>query len=465
MRFKRTTVPCPLAGCLCLWMAFLVLGGQSPLFSQRRGERAGGFEQSPIYKEAVCFVSEVPGKCRLDILYRIPQDFFVFIKNEDPESEGHFVGSAEISIEVLDSAKISVAQNLVQKKLVSEQFVRKGGPTEFLEGLFSTDVAPGIYSIILEVDDMESSRKYRSEPTPVRMKDYAKRAIQLSDAVFFQTSHAGSRDTLRPLNYGGDVPFGQNFEAYCEIASPFPVASLRAGYTLSRVMPEPDSLTPLVSDTLSPENLSGSPLLSVRRQDSGSTYQKCDTGRAGTHPLWLHFKGDTLTEGVYELAVRVSGEAQEGTGKKRFHIRWFDMPSSLRSLPFAVDALEYIATREELDRMRSADPRMQKKLFDEFWKKRDRTPGTAFNEVMAEYYRRVDHAFTTFPTRREPNGVKTDRGKTYVLYGPPATIRREMTPGTPTKELWTYLNLKKTIIFVDRSRSGEYELESTRDTP
>src|SRR5207247_6934283 len=99
--------------------------------------------------------------------------------------------------------------------------------------------------------------------------------------------------------------------------------------------------------------------------------------------------------------IAATYRSKTDTMRQNFHLRWIGMPFSLRNLQTAVDALEYTAPEKEFKEMRSANPRKQKLLFEEFWKKRDPTPGTAFNEVMEEYYRRVDHASTAFSTLRQ----------------------------------------------------------------
>jgi len=78
--------------------------------------------------------------------------------------------------------------------------------------------------------------------------------------------------------------------------------------------------------------------------------------------------------------------------------------------------------------------------------------------MMAEYFRRVDYAFTSFRTLKEENGVLTDRGKIYILFGKPTAIERSLAPGGPPRELWKYSSLNKEFMFEDPSRQGNYKL-------
>ncbi|HTR99827.1 MAG TPA: GWxTD domain-containing protein, partial [Bacteroidota bacterium] len=57
-----------------------------------------------------------------------------------------------------------------------------------------------------------------------------------------------------------------------------------------------------------------------------------------------------------------------------------------------------------------------------------------------------------------PDGFRSDRGRIYVLYGPPTSSDRTLDPVAGHREVWTYARLKKRFIFIDRDRSGNYIL-------
>jgi GWxTD domain-containing protein len=85
------------------------------------------------------------------------------------------------------------------------------------------------------------------------------------------------------------------------------------------------------------------------------------------------------------------------------------------------DLIEYVATpeeRKELDAL--ADRDQIYRFLDRFYLRRDPTPGTPENEFRREHERRFTYAEDTF--REGGHGWRTDRGRTYILYGPPAEI-------------------------------------------
>ncbi|HEY2844671.1 MAG TPA: GWxTD domain-containing protein, partial [Bryobacteraceae bacterium] len=80
----------------------------------------------------------------------------------------------------------------------------------------------------------------------------------------------------------------------------------------------------------------------------------------------------------------------------------------------------------------------REQFIEQFWVRRDPTPGTEENEFKEEHYRRIAFANDRF-TEAIP-GWKTDRGMIYILYGPPDAIDAHAgVPGaTYPYESWQY---------------------------
>jgi len=101
----------------------------------------------------------------------------------------------------------------------------------------------------------------------------------------------------------------------------------------------------------------------------------------------------------------------------------------------------------------------------EFWRRRDPTPNTSENEYKEEHYRRLAYANTHFAA--SVPGWETDRGRTYIVYGPPDWIKIQPSRltddfGKPT-ELWHYLSIPgyekdMDLKFVDVCGCGDYRL-------
>lgn len=170
------------------------------------------------------------------------------------------------------------------------------------------------------------------------------------------------------------------------------------------------------------------------------------------------FPSERLLLRSFSLTIAVSGGGVKKEITRPFRTVWPDMPFSLKDIDYALDALKYITSEAELDSLRTGNLENRRKNLESFWRGKDRTPGTGYNEVQTEYYRRVDHAMRSFGTLRQPDGFRSDRGRIYILYGPPSTTERSLGPVSGYQEVWFYERLKKKFTFVDESRSGNYLL-------
>ena len=137
----------------------------------------------------------------------------------------------------------------------------------------------------------------------------------------------------------------------------------------------------------------------------------------------------------------------------------------------------YIIKDEErvrFERLRTDAERQQ--FIEQFWKQRDPTPATVENEFKEAHYRRIAYANERYGAGALP-GWKSDRGKTYITWGPPDEIEShpsgekyerpvEQGGGTTSTfpfEKWRYRSMPGVgddvfLDFVDRNRSGEYPM-------
>lgn len=129
--------------------------------------------------------------------------------------------------------------------------------------------------------------------------------------------------------------------------------------------------------------------------------------------------------------------------------------------------VHWIVTAEEAAAFRRL--RMDKErdeFVEQFWKRRDPTPGTPKNEYKEEHYRRLAYANTHFASTVP--GWKTDRGRTYITLGPPDAIETPRgSSGEKKTEVWVYKYLEGigsnvAFKFVDVCDCGDYRGESVQ---
>jgi GWxTD domain-containing protein len=173
-----------------------------------------------------------------------------------------------------------------------------------------------------------------------------------------------------------------------------------------------------------------------------------------------------LPPGDYALRVTVEDHqnARRAQREQGFRLLPVQGPSPLLSVDEEAlrryyDGIKHLATQKELDTYRSLDPEGKRRFILDFWKRRDPTPGTPANEFALEHFQRMSYADAHLREGRT-KGSDTDRGRVYILYGPPADVERHTTPlQSKSYEVWTYeRGGNYEFVFLDRRGAGAYEL-------
>jgi len=140
----------------------------------------------------------------------------------------------------------------------------------------------------------------------------------------------------------------------------------------------------------------------------------------------------------------------------------------------------YIITDEELAAFRQLSNDDERDQFIEtFWQRRDPTPDTIENEFKEEHYRRIAYANEKFQAGKQ--GWRTDRGRIYIVFGPPDQIDGMPAGGRYNRpfsegggqtsvfpfEVWRYRYLEEVgqeveIEFVDSCMCGDYRMTIDR---
>ncbi len=164
------------------------------------------------------------------------------------------------------------------------------------------------------------------------------------------------------------------------------------------------------------------------------------------------------------LGFSGNGLFLEAKEKKRTLKDWYRGP------------VRYIITKEEEIIFKSLESEQDRAAFiNRFWRRRDPSPGTHENEFRYHFWKSVIDANTLYAESAKP-GWKTDRGKVYIIMGPPQEIEDDSyysSVGTPSSGSepralirWIYQGTGRRDIdplivvpFV-KDKSGEYRLSS-----
>lgn len=148
-----------------------------------------------------------------------------------------------------------------------------------------------------------------------------------------------------------------------------------------------------------------------------------------------------------------------------------------------LDYVHYIILPVEEKIFREMPLEDRGEFIKDFWARRDPEPSTPVNEFRQNYYKRLAMADQAFSIGGKP-GWKTDRGRIFILLGPPTNIIKkpmgdvpyeqrnfikgsQLETGTLTEratEIWVYDNYPEyysgpfRLVFVDYHSTGDYKL-------
>lgn len=437
---------------------FLLCGLTVSSQAQHQPGRSEGFRsQTPIIFEAIPLPGD-SGKQRIDVHFRIPERLFVLVRNDEPDAKGEYLARGEVAVELLDKESVSFARALQKVTITSPTSNPEPGSMETYQGMMTFSVPSGEYTILMEVDDLESGRRVldrnRRVSTFGLKKSESKPVPLFVNPIIEDTSGR----FVTPQNFGGNPLFGKPgalLLALPNTLSPERITSIT--YAI-RSDDEEDRFT--LEDTVSNPVIFEKTTLQPIETQKSIRYQIVPSTESSMLEVPIPLERLPLRSFSLSLQIRSGKETEEIT--KKFVTLWPDMPRSLRDVEYALEMLNYITRPSQLDSLRSGSYEEQRRNLETFWRGKDPRKDTPINGAMAEYYRRVDYATQHYSSLRDNDGAKTDRGRIYILHGPPTKIERTLNPTSGYKEEWSYSSSGKVFLFVDENKSGRYTLVSSR---
>ena len=137
----------------------------------------------------------------------------------------------------------------------------------------------------------------------------------------------------------------------------------------------------------------------------------------------------TLPAGGYDLEVKAWQEGDQGALERRAHFSVAWQTETWISDPTAQsDLVHLLLDSQSEETFTQLEPGEREKFFQEYWRARDPSPGTAENEALAEFLKRMEFANRSFTRTGKLKGMFTDMGRVYIRYGPPDEILKQVLP-------------------------------------
>jgi GWxTD domain-containing protein len=415
--------------------AVLLLATLVPAAAARYGEigpSVNGERPRFVVNTPACLGAD--GRPQLRVQVVVPYPEILFVK----QAVDRFVARIELVIIVYDAGGDQVGGDLWTREVPAATYPATVDPRNGFSHEERFAVPSGKLRVKVSVKDVESGSEGEIR-RKVQVPAFDALPLSMSDLRFGSCAPASSADAFEPAyvrsRFGGEpLPpiciFGEIYDREREAGSG----------------PERYRIVWRVEDDRRQERAADTLIVSA------------DSARVG---FVIRPALAPLTLGRYEFIAEL--DHRGWTLERRAPFEMDETRLSIHSgFDELVDMAGYIGTSSEISKLQRALPGEREALWDEFWQRRDPSPGTPENETKEEFFRRVQYANETFGTLNM-SGWRSDRGMIYVRNGAPDQIESHpVNPSEPPYEIWHYFMLNRVYVFADRGGFGQYTLVSTR---
>lgn len=445
----------------------LLLGFSTSILAQRVNYRQLVMRsQSPtIFIDDIILPGD-DGKTTLAFVFRFNNDFIPFKKipldnNLNAPDDAEFYSTIRLNTEIFegklnrreDPSANSASRDVWNDTLFTSNFEQTQSSRMYASGSVSTELSPGHYNFILQLAMMQDVNERNTRRRGIYVPDLSTK--KTGEVILVKNK---KENRLELMNMEQNVRFGEDFYALIRV----PDYDGSANYSIKI-----DKANTSKRDTSSIENIYSAELNSdavfqnstIRLiKSQNPALNLVQSNQSYTYAL-VSIPGSTFENAAYILKLTKEG-SDEPVARSFFRSYWPNMPASLYNLDVAINNLKYIIPDKELKQINSGNKRERERKFREFWDSKDPTPNTVYNELMAEYYRRIDFAFKEFGSQENPMGHESDQGEVYIKFGPPNDKERRFPESGKTIELWKYPS--RTFVFEATSGFGDFMLVGTQ---
>lgn len=407
-----------------LFLILLVSGG-SAQFKQKAANSGIGV---PFFEAELFRTFTLDGKGNHIILYsEILYDDLTFVKATD----GNYLARIELVIAVFDSIEKQVYSKSYTEKIIEENFDLTNSREKKIILTDNFDLPRGEYEVKLQTNDL-TTNKTVNRKIKLNLTDIANKSLVFSDILLLEEiemDSSGNITNIEPRiqnNFPGRIGF---FYIYFDIYSKELPKDVEIHYQFITRDDEVELDSVVVGH--------------LKKQVTG---------------FYLKIHKNKLQKNRYNIVLNIGKDDNKIERKKQISFYWITAPSTSDDIHLALRQMRYITNEDSLDKYLEADLEDQIKYFKRFWARRDPNPDTEVNELMEEYFKRVNYANREFSTFKD-NGWLTDRGRIMIKFGFPDDIENHpFELSSNPYVIWRYYTLRKIFVFLDRTGFGDYQL-------
>ena len=391
-------------------------------FSGTAQDNRSGTKSIQYYSRISRIPTNFPDSTQLRFDISVPIENLIFI----PKESGYFAG-VKFNLFILDKDHNAVFESNQTFNVKVLSYIETQADSVFQQFSIHTNVSPGKYKVVIEAIDTNIGVSEFSE-FELKILDYTGKKIVLGDLLLFDGSHNFSLQDPDSIIASPSNICREDFTIYSKIylADSNPDLNVQINWydNNRKILSEPVSLS------------QNGKFLSLYKSYSIKEVQQ------GQFDLEFSISGENFKAKTPELRIEVI---------KR--IAYFKE----ESLDKAIEYMAYIGEGAVWDSLKNVQTLEEKKVwFDKFWQQYYQTSETEINPVREEYFSRIRYANRKFNDGSE--GWRSDRGRTFIVYGQPNEVQRSTDNMMRRMEIWIYQALEKQFVFLDTDGTGSYRL-------
>ena len=313
---------------------------------------------------------------------------------------------------------------------------------------------------IITNDYIQTQSKYRTKKHFVNLKVGKNEYVIDSELYDKDTRNKGSKKINLDFSKKDKTPI---------LFEPIVVTNLEGNWgfndgefplTGKRITNIDDGLTLIISGFVGMGQFQVEMFLDGKNEKEGVVVINNDETLDGYFITRYKLKKDDLSTIGLNLKLIIKQNGKERSLFKNISIFKPGLSGFVNNVENSFQQMKYILTNDERKKAKGKKGKELEALFLAFWKERDPTPSTSINELMEEYYIRVNYVNEYFNMSwRE--GWETDFGMIYILFGPPDQIERSNSTSTSSSiyQVWYYNRLNKQFVFKDQNGFGDFKLD------
>ncbi|MBN1299599.1 MAG: GWxTD domain-containing protein [Melioribacteraceae bacterium] len=362
---------------------------------------------------------------RVDVFIRVPYSNIQSIR-----TDSGFIGKYSITLTFYDQYRRGVVfERFWNEEILANQFADAISNSNFNYSYKSFEVKPDIYFVSCEILDKDSKKSSVYQKI-IEVREFDE-DISISDLVLII-------DKIQGDNGPQYIPMVSNNITSID-------STIAFTYEIYSNSKNSVSIEYLIQD--SEENVLYKDIEDISLEKGTNTFDKS-----------INNPGVRIGNFVMAAKVRDFDWDVVTEVQKSFTSRIYGFPVSITNLNTAIEQMQYIASASTINEILEGETFDEKlRRYISYWKTKDPSPDTEENEILREYYRRIDYANRNFKHYFE--GWRTDMGMIYVVLGPPSNVERHpFEVSSKPYEIWDYYDINKRFIFVDETGFGDYRL-------